>query len=156
MPSRSRRFWSATACSTRPAAPVARRAAGFTLLEVLVALAILGLGVGVIFEGLGSALRLRAEANENVHLAVAAERLLGGLPTRKAAPTETEEGEAEGCRWRLEPLAPPPTPLGDVVGAGGDLRGSPLVEVRLSIAAPSGRVWELMTLLPLATPEATP
>jgi prepilin-type N-terminal cleavage/methylation domain-containing protein len=155
MPSRSRKSSSATACSgSGPLrrAPLRLLAGGFTLLEVIIALAILGIGLGVIFQGLGFSLRLRGEATQSVRLAVAAERVLGGLPARRAAPKEAEEGELDGVSWRLEPLARRAEPLG---GPPRPL-GAELVEVRLTLSVPSGRTLEMTTLLPAGKPEAAP
>jgi general secretion pathway protein I len=160
-----RRSSSATACPpSRPLStgrlPDARRpffgrrggcgrAAGFTLLEVLVAFAILGIGLGVVFGGIGQGLRLRGESKENVAMALVAERLLGEIVVREAAPTAPEEGEEAGCRWRLETVDQP-VARGGVVGASAapGVRGAPLVEVRLTVTAASGRSWEATTLLP--------
>jgi len=156
MPSRLRRSSSATAFSpSRPLnrPPLLRRgtAAGFSLLEVIVALAILGIGLGVLFQGIGQGLRLRGAAAESVQLALVAERIIGGLPERAAAPAEPEEGEESGCRWRLEPFELPAAPraaVGPVASPDG--RGAPLVGVRITVTAPSGRSWEMSTLLPRA------
>jgi len=130
---------------------VRRRAAGFSLLEVLVALAILGIGLGVVFQGIGQGLRLRGQSADNVMLSLAAEHLLGGLIEREAAPTELEEGEESGCRWRLEPVERA-VALGGVIdtSAAAEHRGAPLIDVRLTVTAPSGRSWETSTLLPRA------
>lgn len=164
MPSRLRKFSSATDCSpSRPrespglrgkrrpiSGPGGVRAAGFTLLEVLVAFAILGIGLGVVFHGIGQGLRLRGESADNIAISLVAERLLGELVEREAAPEAAEEGEDAGCRWRLEAVARPLAP-GGVIGARaapGD-RGAELVEVRLTVRAASGRSWEATTLLPL-------
>jgi general secretion pathway protein I len=172
MPSRSRRSSSATAscdsarvvqealtrpgCGERCAAcersgRAGRRLAcgGFTLLEILVALAILGISLGVIFQGIGQGLRLRGEAAENVRLALVAESLLGQLPERAAAPEAPEEGEDAGILWRLESVETPAA-RGAAPGAGAatDARGTPPVAVRLTVTAPSGRSWEMSTLLP--------
>jgi general secretion pathway protein I len=121
-------------------------AGGFTLLEVIVALAILGIGLGVVFQGIGQGLRLRGAAAESVRLALAAEAVLGRLPERTAAPAAPEEGEDAGCRWRLEAVS-------GAAGAGGagSAKGSAPaqpVEVRLTVTAPSGAAWTLTTLLP--------
>lgn len=127
----------------------AARAAGFSLIEVLVALAILGIGLGVVLQGIGQGLRLRAESSESVRMSAIAERLLDALPERKSAPAAVEEGEEEGCSWRIEPAEsvtrPAPAQPGSVVPAP---RGAALVEVRISVTGPSGRTWEMTTLLP--------
>ena len=148
MPSRLRRSSSATGCS--PSRPPGT--AGFTLLEVLVALAILGVGLGVVFQGLSQGLRLRGESADNLGLALVTERMLGELIEREAAPTGLEEGEESGCRWRLEPLeraVAPGVAIG--VAAASEQRGAPLVEVRFTVTAASGRSWETTTLLPKET-----
>jgi hypothetical protein len=98
------------------------------------------MGVSVIFQGLGQSLRIRRDAADNVRLAIAAERLLGGLLAREEAPAAREEGEDAGYRWSIDPQS---SSSRDELAPGARL-----VEVRLAVESPAGRRWEMTTLLP--------
>ena len=127
------------------------RAGGFTLLEVIIALAILGIGLGVILPGIGLSLRMRRDASDDSRLALAAEQVLGDLVQRTKPLEAAEEGEIGGCRWQLEPLETPAAGLGDARP-----HGAALTVVRLTLTAPGGPRWEMTTLLPSPRPEPNP
>lgn len=113
---------------------------GFTLLEVLVALAILGIGIGVIVQGFGQGLRIRRDAADSVRLIIAAQRFLGQLVALEEAPDTEEEGEEEGFLWLITPVA--------IERTDDTPPGAALVEVRLTVTSPTGRSLQLTTLLP--------
>jgi type II secretory pathway pseudopilin PulG len=117
----------------------------------VIAIAILGIGLGVILPGIGLSLRLRQEAAAEARLAVAAEQLLGNLVLREKAPESAEDGETDGCRWRLEPWETP-----RAGSAAAATHGAELATVRLTITSPEGKSWELTTLLPRGAPESAP
>ncbi|MCP3401454.1 type II secretion system protein J [Bradyrhizobium sp. CCGB20] len=77
-------------------------AAGFTLIEALVALAIIAVVLGTI----GSVIATTAKGTRSIdqHLALAgtAERLLADLPARGLLKPGRQSGELAGSRWRLE------------------------------------------------------
>jgi prepilin-type N-terminal cleavage/methylation domain-containing protein len=127
------------------------RAGGFTLLEVIIALAILGIGLGVILPGIGLSLRMRRDASDDSRLALAAEQVLGDLVQRTKPLESVEEGEIDGCRWQLEPLETSAARLGEARP-----HGAALTTVRLTLTAPGGPHWEMTTLLPGPKPESNP
>lgn len=77
-------------------------AAGFTLIEALVALAIIAVVLGTI----GSVIATTAKGTRSIdqHLALAgtAERLLADLPARGLLKPGRQSGELAGSRWRVD------------------------------------------------------
>ena len=124
-------------------------AAGFTLLEVVIALAILGIGLGVVLPGIGLSLRLRQNAAVEARMGLAAEQVLGDLSQRTKPLEGAEEGEIDGIAWVIEHVATREAG-GSVTGAA---HGAELDTVRLSLTVPGGPRWEFTTLLPRAKPE---
>lgn len=107
------------------------RSAGFTLLEVLVALAILGLGLVVI---LSSQAGLFSSASRGEHLTVASNLLRCKMSEIEltlaqkgfSLTDENDEGdccedESEGytCSWKIERVELPPLPEASLDGDGG-------------------------------------
>jgi hypothetical protein len=120
--------------------PAVPSSSGLTLIEVLLALFILGTGLGVIMQGLSVGLKVRRESTESQHLSLIALNRLNLLMSEWKVPLEMEEGSEGDYRWRIEGSPPE----GDA-GEGG---GAVPAHVRILVEAPSGRTWELSTLMP--------
>jgi len=91
--------------------PTARSQSGLTLIEVLVALVMTGLVVGVAFQLFGGAVRGHARADRlTMALLVAESRLAEIGVTQKLHPGTQSGRTAEGLRWTTEirPLRLPP------------------------------------------------
>lgn len=80
-----------------------KRGHGFTLLEVVVALAILGTGLMVILELFSGGLRLGRASEEYTKATQFAWMKIGEIELRPIAIDEVEEGEFdETYRWKVE------------------------------------------------------
>ena len=86
-----------------------RRSAGFTLLEAIVALAILAAGGMALFAALSGALRSLERADAAARLDTATENALTLLETRN--PMLEPEGEAAVGEYRIEWRATPVEPV---------------------------------------------
>ena len=142
-----RKFWKRKGGSGREGIPpgeapepAGRSPSGLTLIEVLLALFILGTGLAVIMQGLAVGLKVRRESTESQHLSLIALNRLNLLMSEGKVPPDMEEGSEGDYRWRIE-VSPPD---GDVEGG---VEAAP-AHVRILVEAPSGRTWELSTLMP--------
>ena len=125
------------------AGPAAGGSAGLTLLEVLLAVALLGLGMAVIVQGFAVGLRVRRESAAIREMTLAASGAVNLLLARGEAPAEEEEGEAGSYFWRIIPEAVDPPEDGE----------SELVQVRILVERRSGRPLQVLTLFPAAGEE---
>ena len=122
-----------------PEVPSLRRAEGLTLIEVLLAFAILGIGLTVIMQGIATGLQARRLSAESHHLALVAANRLDHLLAAGEAPAAAEEGREAGFDWRTEPTAAPSD------GEGGD---TVLATVTITVTSTSGRTLQVTTLAP--------
>jgi type II secretory pathway pseudopilin PulG len=108
-------------------------------LEVLFSIAILGIGLAVIMQGLALGLRVRRDSAAMQEMSLVAGNTLNRLLLLGEAPPDAEEGEAGDYRWRIEP---------DPSLAGEEQEGGANVPLRLVIEAPAGRSLEVVTVFP--------
>ncbi len=81
---------------------------GFTLLEIMIALAVLALALVVILRNAGQNLSLLYEANKLTAAAFLSQKKMAELETGFESATEGDFGESfEGFRWKAEIVDPP-------------------------------------------------
>ncbi|WP_136626652.1 prepilin-type N-terminal cleavage/methylation domain-containing protein [Bradyrhizobium macuxiense] len=120
---------------------------GFTLIEALVALAIIATVLSSIGAVIGTTVQGTRTINQRLMLDGAAETLLAALPGRNALRPGRQTGELAGHRWRID-VAP-------ISGASGDTRPSRFVPlaVNMWMQGPSGAqiLFTTVRLVPKAT-----
>lgn len=86
--------------------------AGFTLIEALVALAIIAVVLGTIGSVIATTVKGTRAIDQRLALAGTAETLLADLPARSLLKPGRRSGELAGSRWRVD-VAPMNAPGGD-------------------------------------------
>lgn len=88
--------------------------AGFTLIEVLVALSVIAVVLPAIGAVIATSVRASRGTEDRLVLAGIAETLLSGLSDRGTIQPGTRTGELSGHRWRIDisPMPSPPPPDG--------------------------------------------
>lgn len=76
--------------------------AGFTLIEALVALAIVAVVLSSIGRVIATAVKGTRSIDQHLALTGAAETLLAGLPARSLLKPGRQSGELAGHRWRID------------------------------------------------------
>ncbi|RAI43577.1 prepilin-type N-terminal cleavage/methylation domain-containing protein [Rhodoplanes roseus] len=116
-----------------------RARAGFTIVEVLVALAVVAASLGAIGTVAASSARASRSLDQRVSLVQTARAVEAGIPPRAQLAPGRTEGEIAGHRWRMDvrPLPVEGIPV-----------GSPWVarDVVIRVRAPSGATLELETV----------
>lgn len=82
----------------------ARRRAGFTLIEVVVALALIAVGLTAIGSLIATTVRGTRSLDQHLSLAETARAVEAALPGREELPAEGSAGEMAGHRWRIDVL----------------------------------------------------
>jgi general secretion pathway protein I len=113
--------------------------AGFTLIEALVALAIIAIVLGSIGTVVATTVRGTRAIDQKLALSGAAETLLSTLPARGLLKLGRQSGELAGHRWRLDVA---PMNVGEIPP---DARFIPLT-VSLRLQAPGGQLMQLTTV----------
>lgn len=124
--------------STRFRAPA--NAAGFTLIEVVVALAVIAVALVSIGSLVGAGARGSRALDAHLALVEAARTIEADLATRDALAFGSTVGETNGLRWRVD-IAPFVNPA--TVAQGGVWE--PVTET-ITVRAPTGNSMSLSTL----------
>jgi general secretion pathway protein I len=101
---------------------------GFTLVEALIAFAILAVTLVALYEAMGTSVRGMARASQLDEAVLVAESRLAELSLLRSLPAQLE-GESDGYRWRV-------TPIEDEGPEAPDLATAPLraQKVKLTVA----------------------
>ena len=79
-----------------------RGTSGFTLIEVLVAIAVLAVVLGAIGAVVGNTVRTIRSVDRRLPLLETAQSLIASLPTRDALQPGTQSGTSGDFRWRID------------------------------------------------------
>lgn len=115
-------------------------AAGFTLIEALVALAIIAVVLGAIGSVIATTTRGTRAIDQRLALAGTAETLLADLPARGLLKPGRQSGEIAGSRWRVDV-----TPM-NVAGGNPDTDRFVPMAVNLRLQRADGAAIQLTTV----------
>jgi general secretion pathway protein I len=100
----------------RPSNPKRRGIAGFTLIEALAALAVMGAGLAAIGPLVSSSLRAGLYAERHLAEIETARKILAGMPSREALPVGRLTGILDAHDWRIDStLIGAPAKVGDTL-----------------------------------------
>jgi general secretion pathway protein I len=116
--------------------------AGFTLIEALVALAIVAAVLGSIGGVIAVTVKGTRSIDQRLALAGTAETLLAALPARNLLKPGRQSGETAGHRWRIDVS---PMQIPDASGAPQTPRFVPFA-VSMRLQAPGGPLMQVTTV----------
>jgi general secretion pathway protein I len=123
----------------RPANPETRGIAGFTLIEALAALAVMGAGLAAIGPLAGSSLHAGLYAERHLAQIETARKIIAGMPSREALPVGRLTGALDAHDWRIDS-----TLIGAPAAVGDSLWTPQRIEV--SVRSPSGAMVKIDTI----------
>jgi general secretion pathway protein I len=115
---------------------------GFTLIEALVALAIVAAVLGSIGTVIATSVKGTRGIDQRIQLSGTAESLLAALPARSLLKPGRQSGELAGHRWRID-VAPMNVPVATDAAQTG--RFVPLA-VTMRLQAPGGPAMQVTTV----------
>jgi general secretion pathway protein I len=124
---------------SRPANPEGRGTAGFTLIEALAALAVMGAGLAATATLASSSLRAGLYAERHLADIETARRIIAGMPSREALPVGRLSGALDAHNWRID------STLVGAAAAVGDTLWTPQ-RIEVSVRSPSGAMLKIDTI----------
>ena len=124
---------------SRPANPKGRGIAGFTLIEALAALAVMGAGLAAIGPLASSSLRAGLYAERHLAEIETARKIIAGMPSREALPLGRLTGALDAHDWRIDSaLIGAPAVVGDTLWAPQ--------RIEVLVQSPSGEILKVDTI----------
>jgi general secretion pathway protein I len=123
----------------RRASPERRGTAGFTLIEALAALAVMGAGLAAVGTLASSSLHAGLYAERHLAEIETARKIIAGMPDRGALPVGHLTGALDAHDWRIDtaPIA--------AAAAVGDTLWTPQ-RIEVSVRSPSGATLKIDTI----------
>ena len=123
----------------QPVSPEASGIAGFTLIEALAALAVMGAGLAAIGSLGSSSLRAGLYAERHLAEIETARKVIAGMPSREALPVGRLTGSLDAHDWQIN------SALVGAPAAVGDTLWTPQ-RIEVSVRSPSGAMVKIDTI----------
>jgi general secretion pathway protein I len=123
----------------RPANPEGGGTAGFTLIEALAALAVMGVGLAVIGSLASSSLHAGLYAERHLAEIETARKIIAGMPSRDELPVGRLTGSLDAHDWRID------STLIGAPAAAGDAVWTPQ-RIEVLVQSPSGAILKIDTI----------
>lgn len=126
----------------RATSPTDGRDAGFTIIEVLIALAVVAVSIVAIGSVMSTNIRGVRSLEQHVTLMQTARSVMAAdVPPRAEIGVGTWSGRTNDHQWRIDV-----SPMGDEWSAAGDKAAWIPALVRIQVRSPSGAVMDLSTV----------